>query len=310
MPPVFESLLPVFMVMCLGWATRAGGFINSQHWQGFERVTYFILMPALIIHTIAMTDLGRVEIGRVALAMLLPILTMTVLLLVLRKPMQGYLSIEGPAFTSILQGTIRWNSFVGIALAAALYGKDGLAVVAVALAFVVPSVNFIAAYILSRYGSGETLNPAGLALQLAKNPFIWSTLVGGLIAITGVPIPKLLMTSADVTGRAALAAGLLLVGSGLELASLRNAGPALWIGVTLRLLLMPLLTGITATILGLTGAALAVPVLCAAVPSAAASYILARQNGGDAPLMASLLTMQTLGGIITIPLLLLLFSRS
>jgi hypothetical protein len=42
--------------------------------------------------------------------------------------------------------------------------------------------------------------------------------------------------------------------------------------------------------------------LAAAVPTAAASFVLARQMGGDAPLMANLITLQVLGASVTLPL--------
>jgi len=42
-------------------------------------------------------------------------------------------------------------------------------------------------------------------------------------------------------------------------------------------------------------------VCCASVPAASNSYILARQMGGDAPLMAQILTFETVLAAITIP---------
>jgi predicted permease len=39
-------------------------------------------------------------------------------------------------------------------------------------------------------------------------------------------------------------------------------------------------------------------------PTSAASYILARQLGGDAPLMAGIITVQTALAMITLPVLL------
>jgi hypothetical protein len=50
-----------------------------------------------------------------------------------------------------------------------------------------------------------------------------------------------------------------------------------------------------------------VALLCGAAPGAAASYILARQMGGDAPLMAGIVALTTVGSAFTIPLLLTLF---
>ena len=45
-------------------------------------------------------------------------------------------------------------------------------------------------------------------------------------------------------------------------------------------------------------------ILLAALPTATSSYILARQLGGDAPLMAAIISGQTLLGMISLPLLL------
>ena len=57
-----------------------------------------------------------------------------------------------------------------------------------------------------------------------------------------------------------------------------------------------------ARLFGVEGTALAVVVLCTAAPTASGSYMLARQMGGNAPLMAEILTVQTLAALITIPL--------
>jgi len=47
--------------------------------------------------------------------------------------------------------------------------------------------------------------------------------------------------------------------------------------------------------------------LCGAVPGATSSYILARQLGGDATLMASLITGSTILAVLTMPLMLYIF---
>ena len=305
---VLESLVPIFLVISLGWATKASGFITQEHWNGFERVTYYILIPALLITTLAMADMKKVPIGTVGVALVVPVVLIGAFLLVFRQALQRLTGINGPAFTSVFQGAVRWNSFVAIALASSLYGVDGLAVAAVAVAFLIPLVNICSAYTLAMYGSlKKPLTPVSLLLNLIKNPFIWSTAVGILIGMTGIHLPKTLALFGDITGRAALAAGLLLVGSGLELSKLKHPGAALWLSTGLKLVVAPVLTGLIGQKLGLSGVTLAVPIVCMGVPTAAASYILARQNGGDAPLMASIVTAQTLVSAITMPIMFLLF---
>ena len=54
---------------------------------------------------------------------------------------------------------------------------------------------------------------------------------------------------------------------------------------------------------GIGGTARTVAVIAAAVPTAASSFILARQMGGDATLMANLITVQVLLAVVTLPLM-------
>jgi predicted permease len=56
------------------------------------------------------------------------------------------------------------------------------------------------------------------------------------------------------------------------------------------------------TLFGLTGPAFVACMVSAAVPTATSAYVLARQLGGDAPLVATTLTVQTAISFLTIPL--------
>lgn len=72
----------------------------------------------------------------------------------------------------------------------------------------------------------------------------------------------------------------------------------------LKLVAFPLMTAGLALMLGLDGMMVQVAVLLATLPTATSAYILARQLGGDAPLMAGIISGQTLLAIASIPLML------
>ncbi len=216
--------------------------------------------------------------------------------------------VSGPAFCSIFQGATRWNSFVGIALAADLFGKNGLALSAVAALAMIPLLNVLAVLVHARFAGAAPMNARGLLLTMIRNPFIWSTLLGLAWNLSGLTMPKIGAITIDMIGRAALSAGLLCVGAGLELHRIRHAGAPLIAGVLPRLLLMPVLAASLARAFGVDGAALTVTVICAAVPTASGAYLLARQLGGDHALMAEILTVQTLLALVTLPGMLLLLT--
>ena len=107
---------------------------------------------------------------------------------------------------------------------------------------------------------------------------------------------------ADALGRSSLAIGLLVTGAGLQLNGLLRPSVSATIGVAFKLALMPVLALALAAWFGLSGDSLAIVAICAAVPTSPSAYVLARQMGGDAPLLAQIITLQTILAAITMPI--------
>ena len=57
---------------------------------------------------------------------------------------------------------------------------------------------------------------------------------------------------------------------------------------------------------GVSGSHLAIVAVCSAVPTASSAYVLARQMDGDAPLLAQIITLQTVLAAITMPIVIAL----
>ena len=80
--------------------------------------------------------------------------------------------------------------------------------------------------------------------------------------------------------------------------------PSLSASVTvfLKLILMPVLAIALALWFGLSGSNLAIVAACSAVPASSSAYVLARQMRGDAPLLAQIITLQTILAAVTMPI--------
>jgi predicted permease len=76
----------------------------------------------------------------------------------------------------------------------------------------------------------------------------------------------------------------------------------------LKLVVMPLTTWLFCRLFGVEGVTAATAVLFAAAPISVSAYVLARQLGGDAPLMAGLITITTVGAVVTMPVVLALLT--
>ncbi|BAF88851.1 putative permease [Azorhizobium caulinodans ORS 571] len=301
---IISALIPTFLVIVLGVVLRRVLLKKPDHWVALEQLTYFVLFPALLIVSAVKADLSGVSVLAVVGAMFGAILIMSAVLLVLRRPIVDATGIDGPAFTSLFQGVTRWNTYVALAVCGGLYGAAGVTVAAVALVAMIPAVNVICVIVLARYVGAHAPTPRFILGQLLRNPFIWSCLAGALLNGFAVPVPKVVVEFGDILGRASLALGLLVVGGGLALDRLNRLKPVVILAVVLKLFAKPAVAILLGLAVGLSGTELAVLAIVCAVPSAPNGYVLARQMGGDAPLLAEMLTFQIIVAAASLPLVL------
>ena len=299
----FGALAPIFLLIALGWLLRARGFPGDAFWPGAERLVYWILFPPLLLFTTATSDLTGFRTLPIAIALVAAIVLTAALTFTLR----GRLGLDGASFTSVFQGAIRNNTYVGLAGAAALYGEAGLAVMGVLVFVVVTLVNVLSVIVLVSH-RGRAMRLGDLLVSVATNPLILACVGGFALNATGLGLFDLASAMLEILGRAALTLGLLCVGAGLEIGRLGRNPPALVAANALKLVVMPVATWGFCRLLGVEGVTAATAVLFTAAPVSASSYVLARQLGGDASLMAGLITISTILAAITMPLVLALLT--
>ena len=304
---VIAALAPVFILIVLGAILKRSLMRLEAQWHGLERLTYYVLFPMLLIQTLVKADLSKVPVAGVGGALFLSALVMSLLCLALR-PLFARLAIDGPAFTSIFQGATRWQTYVALAVSGNLFGDAGLALASVAMVAIIPLVNVFSVAVLVRYASPEQKSLGTIVLTVVKNPLSWACAIGLAINVLHLPLPKLWHEVADALGRSSLAIGLLVTGAGLHLEGLLRPNVAAAIGVFLKLILMPVLGIALALWFGLSGQNLVIVTACSAIPASSSAYVLARQMGGDAPLLAQIITLQTILAAITTPVAIALVS--
>jgi malonate transporter len=295
MAVVVAALLPVFLLIVLGFILKRTLIRPETQWHGLERLTYYVLLPVLLVQTLVKADFTRVPVVGVGGALLLSALAMSLLCLALR-PLLARAAVDGPAFTSIFQGATRWQTYVGLAVSGSLFGDLGLALASVAMVAIVPLVNVFSV------ASPEKRSAGSIVVTVMSNPLIWACAIGLALNVTHIPLPKLWHEVADPLGRSSLAIGLLVTGAGLHLEGLFRPSLAAGVAVFLKLVLMPVIAVALASRFGVAGSNLAVVTICSAVPAASSGYVLARQMGGDAPLLAQILTLQTILAAVTMPI--------
>ncbi len=299
---VLGAMVPIFALIVVGLLLRRYGPYGDGFWLPAERLNYFFLFPALLFMSLATVEIAEVELLPMAMAMAGAVVLMSAATYGVPRLMP----IQDPSFAALFQGAIRVNTYVAIAVAAALYDSAGLTLVSAGVAVVIPLVNVLSVLVLSRHGTGAVGRGPGALRQIARNPIILACLAGIVLNLVGLDLPGVVARFLEIVGRAALPLGLLSVGAGLDLGAARGAGRAVGVATLLKLLALPFLTAVLCLILGVHGMTAAVAILFNGCPSSASSYILTRQLGGDHRLMAGIITVQTLAGMVTLPLLLVL----
>lgn len=293
------ALWPLFALIVAGYLLRRQAFPNEAFWPGAERLNYFILFPALLLSSLATAPLDNPALPRLALAVMLGLGLAWLALLLVRR-LRGWPAGRFGAFS---QGTLRFNTYLGLAAVGSLFGQQGLTLAALMLALMVPTVNVLSVWSLT---AERGVSARSLLLPILKNPLILACLAGALINLSGIGLPGGSERLLGLLAAASLPLGLLCVGAALKPEQLSGEVPALLGNSLLRLLGMPLLAWAVAYGLQLPPMESTLLVLFFALPTAPTAYVLTRQLGGDSQLMAGLITLQTLLAAASLPLLLLL----
>ncbi|MGN6422520.1 MAG: AEC family transporter [Asticcacaulis sp.] len=304
---IFGGLFPIFLLIALGYGLRKSNFLSDSAWRPIETFAVYVLYPGFLVPAIWGADLSGPSAGPVGAAILLTIAISAGLGLLL-KPV---LRLSGPTYSSLFQGLIRFNSFVFIPVAAAIFGPKAMSVAAVAVSALIPVTNLLSILALAHWGDmgAETVRktPLQLARTVISNPIFAACLLGLLLNLLRVPHLPPLEKALNMLGEAAIPTGLILAGAGLSFGYVARQ-PWLTAGTAAyKVLIMPLICWGLCRALGGDALAQGVALCCGAAPSAAAAYVLARHMGGDAPLMAGIIALTTVLSAAAMPLLLIAF---
>ena len=294
---VFSALLPIALIIALGHLLKRFNFLGEGFWPQAERLAYFVLLPLLFAHGLYKADLSGVPILLMAAALIGPAALGTLALVAVNRVTR----FDGPVLTSVVQGGIRFNNYVGVTAAVGLLGVPGAALAAVVNAILVPTVNILCSLVFARHGDRQP-NVTGVIKSIALNPLIIGCAAGIALRLTGIALPRGIEGFMQAMGQAALPIGLLCVGAALNWDALgRGIRPTL-VATLVRFFAIPLVTALICLAVGLTGPAALVVLLIQCLPTASSAYVMARQLGGDAPLMAGIIAFQTLLGVVTVPI--------
>jgi len=316
-----QSLI-LFCLMAIGWLAGKTGIISRESNTSLSRFLVNFTLPALIL--VSMQKPFSVELRNQSLQILAFSTLVYGLSFVLAFTVSRfYRKASGPEL-GVHRFAMCFSNvgFMGFPVAEAILGRESLFMVSIynipfqILAFSV-GVLMIAGLPPSSAADAGNTSRRNINLRFIKasaikllNPAILAALVGfGLFSLS-VKLPPIILPALDLLGSTTTPLAMVLIG--VTLANNRSAAilrqRRLWLTTAYRLALHPALIFLLASVLGLQGLNLAVPVLIAAMPVAANTSILANVYGGDSEMAGGLVFVSTLASLLTIPLIVLLLA--
>ena len=298
MTTIFPIVSSILLVMLLGYGLSKKLLTDSLFWQGISKLSYWVLFPVLIVRTLAHATIDT--------GLLLPLFTIftvaLILILVYCVLVARLLGLDGASTAAFTQGGMRHNGFIGLAVLVDIFGLPGQELGALIIAMLLPSTNILSvlsvSFLVRKNQPQQQFLSTLILKELLRNPMLVGVAIGLLLNVLSISIPTILDQSMDLVSRAALPLLLLSVGASLKMSSLRGSWLPLMAALSAKLLVFPVLFLGGAWWFNLSPLVTVCVVVFGALPTAVSAYPFIQQMGGNAKLMADIITLQTLASLI------------
>ena len=293
-----NAVLPMCLVMALGYGTRRLGWIRREEISAINKIAFRIFLPCLLYYNVYCSDLsGSFDPLLMAYAVGGVLLTFGLAL--------GYtlLTEKLPERRSVMiQGMFRSNYVImGIPVATALLGAGELGTVSILIAVVVPLFNMLAVVVLEVF-RGQRPKPLHVLGQIVKNPLVIASALGILTLAAGI-LEQTIQNVSAIASRLQL----FLLGAFFQFSGIRRYVRELTAVVAAKLIVFPALFLGLGALLGFRDAAFVSLLGVFASPTAVNSFTMAQQMGGDAELAGDIVVVTSAVSMLTMFLWVFLF---
>lgn len=309
--PVFSALGPVVLLVILGYVAGRLRWIRAESSKDLSNLVFLVLTPALMFRTMGKVDVKELEA--------LPLLAYFAAVLLLFALMLFWQGFNRRAAVLALATTFSNTVMIGIALVSLAYGEAGL-VILLSLISLHALVLLTAGTVILELAVAREASGGGQGVQAMLrtvlgavrnaviHPVPLPIIAGLLYAQTGWVIPEVVDKPLQWLGNAFGPLALLLVG--VTLAG-TTVGPHLRgaLGLTLvKNLLMPALVAGLGLLMGLSGLALVVMVVTAALPMGANVFLFSQRYAVAEELVTASIIVSNAAALLTVPLTMALVS--
>jgi predicted permease len=302
---IFDTILPIFLLLTIGKIMKTYWLTSSEFWRGMEKFSYFILFPSAIFNYIVHADLNsRQVLGVVSILILASSIVLCGLWLY-----KKHYAINGKVFTSMVQGSIRYNNYMFFGIGSMLYKDEGLSMMAIVALYLIVFTNVVSILAFNIFvekdSEGDYFeNMVALIKKFTLNPMICASLLALTFNQCEIKIGASLTNLLKNLSSSALSVGIITVGSGLVLSfRTKEQLNSIVVSATSKLFVLPIITYLLLTMFKIDGMLKEIALLHSCMPCATTSYVLSKQLNGDYELMASIITVTTIFSVLSLSIL-------
>jgi predicted permease len=287
---LIEPILPIFLVIILGYFVKRKGFLDESTLDHLNRFIFNFPLPVLVFLGVAKSNLEAIKLKYLfsiflptGLVFLLSLLTGIVL-----KLKQGRLG-------TFLQASIHGNvSYVGLAVIFYTLGEEALKKGSLFVGFLILLNNTLAVISLRLTAKDKDRGFMKGVLSILTTPVIIATFVGIIFALEGITLPPVLLRTMTILSNIALPMALIVIGGTMKWDSLSGKIVPLLSACIFKLFLLPFFSLPVIRHFEVPIEYSYPLIILLASPVAISSYIMAREINGDPKFASDTITLSTL----------------
>ena len=295
---IVSTIIPIFVIIILGWMARVYGFIRAEFIEPANRLVFYLAIPAMVFRSISKASIHSQFDGMVIMLALLAICAVFGIAWILGRNAHLHRSQRGAFIQNSFHGNL---GYIGLAVSFYYLGREGFVRASILAVFMMILQNLLGVIALqiNSDNNPSQQNRWAVAVKILANPIILSAMAGILVSVTAVPVPLIFGRCLDILSDLALPLALLIIGASLSFDMLRSRLTAVLFTAMMKLVLLPGIGYILYRICNVVPEAYLPGIILLASPTATVTYVMAKEMKGDSEFAVAAISLHTLLSAIT-----------
>ena len=292
----FKVVFPLLALMVLGYFLKTRGLLDKSTIKSMNGLIFRVFLPVNLFMNIYSSDINKTFD---LFLILYACVSLVVIFIILCLIVPAFIKDRSDKST-VIQGISRSNIILyGIFIVEAISDSDGLGLLGVMVAFVIPLLNILAVLIFEM-NRGQKINAGKVLKGIASNPLIIASVLAVLMLSLKINIPALITGTLDNLSRIAAPLSMVLLGGTFVFSSVKKH--IVWLAVSsiVKLVIFPAIFLSIAILIGIRGVELVVLMVVFGSPTAISSFSMAEEMGGNSALAGEIIMATSVVSIVTI----------